>query len=110
VENGLENADCNYSSFGTIDYQLAGEILYQEESLIKNPENYTESSPIKITDISKNEDFFLKEGCFSKKVSKKETSGSLCIATSCVYNNWEALRYNPESDSFIIFYGQAFAD
>ncbi len=110
VENGLENANCNYSSSGTIDYQLAGEIIYQEEYLIKNPESYTESSPVKITDIYKNEDFLLKEGCFSKKASKKETANSLCISTSSVYNNWEALRYNPESDSFIIFYGQAFAD
>lgn len=110
VENGLENADCNYSSFGTIDYQLAGEIIYQEESLVKKPENYLESSPIKITDIAKNEDFFLKEGCFSKKVSKKDTANSLCIATSCVYNNWEALRYNETNNSFVIFYGQAFAD
>ncbi len=110
VENGLENAGCNYSSFGTIDYQLAGEIIYQEESLLKNPEGYLESSPIKITDIAKNEDFILKEVCFSKKVSKKETAGSLCIATSCVYNNWEALRYNETANSFIIYYGQAFAD
>ncbi len=113
VENGLETANCNYSSFGTIDYQLAGEIIYQEESLIKNPENYLESSPIQITDISKNENFFLKDGCFAKKFAatdKKETANSLCIATSCVYNNWEALRYDPVNNSFIIFYGQAFAD
>lgn len=110
VENGLENAGCNYSSFGTIDYQLAEEIIYQEESLIKNPGIYLESSQIKITDISKDEDFFLKEGCFSRKVSKKETANSLGITTSCVYNNWEALRYNKETDSFVIFFGQAFAD
>lgn len=113
VENGLENAGCNYSSFGTIDYQLAGEIIYQEEALLKNPESYLESSPIKITDISKDPDFFLKEGCFSKKsaaTEKKDTANSLGIATSCVYNNWEALRYNEANNSFVIFYGQAFAD
>lgn len=110
VENGLENAGCNYSSFGTIDYQLAEEIIYQEEYLVKNPLTYLESSPIKITDIAKNEDFILKEGCFSKKVSKKETTSSLAIATSCVYNNWEALRYDETTDSFMIYYGQAFAD
>ena len=110
VENGLENAGCNYSSFGTIDYQLAEEIIYQEESLTKNPESYLESSPIKITDIAKNEDFLLKEGCFSKKVPKKETSNSLAIATSCVYNNWEALRYSEANNSLVIYYGQAFAD
>lgn len=110
VENGLEHASCNYSSFGTIDYQLAGEIIYQEESLIKNPESYTEYPPVRITDLAKDGDFILKEGCFSKKFSKKETANSLCIATSCVYNNWEALKYDKTSNAFIIFYGQAFAD
>lgn len=110
VENGLEHAGCNYSSFGTIDYQLAGEIIYQEESLIKKPENYTEYPPVKITDLSKDEDFILKEGCFGKGFSKKDTANSLCIATSCVYNNWESLKYDKATNTFIIFYGQAFAD
>jgi len=110
VENGLENAGCNYSSFGTIDYQLAEEIIYQEESLLKNPDIYLDSPQIKITDISKDEDFFPKQGCFSQKVSKKETANTLGITTSCVYNNWEALRYDKETDSFVIFFGQAFAD
>ncbi|MDF3027560.1 MAG: hypothetical protein K0S23_1867 [Fluviicola sp.] len=110
VENGLEHADCNYTSFGTIDYQLAGEIIYQEESLIKNPESYTEYPPVRITDLAKDGDFILKEGCFSKKISQKKTANSLCIATSSVYNNWEALKYDKRNNTFIIFYGQAFAD
>jgi hypothetical protein len=110
VENGLEHADCNYSSFGTIDYQLAGEIIYQEESLIRNPESYTEYPPIRITDLAKDGDFILKEGCFAKKFSKKDTANSLCIGTSSVYNNWESLKYDQASNSFIIFYGQAFVD
>lgn len=112
VENGLENAACNYSSFGTIDYQIAEEIIYMEEYLLKKPEIYLDYSAIKITDISKDEDFFLKEGCFSKSATtnKKETANSLGLATSYVYNNWEALRYNEKNNSFVIFYGQAFAD
>lgn len=110
VENGLEHANCNYSSFGTIDYQLAGEIIYQEESLMKNPESYTEYPPVKITDLSKDEDFTLKEGCFGKGFSKKDTANSLCIATSSIYNNWESLKYDKATNTFIIFYGQAFAD
>jgi hypothetical protein len=110
VENGLEHADCNYTSFGTIDYQLADEIIYQEESLIKNPESYTEYPPIRITDLAKDGDFILKEGCFAKGFSKKDTGNSLCIATSSVYNNWESLKYNEATNSLVIFYGQAFAD
>lgn len=112
VENGLENADCNYSSFGSIDYIIAEEIIYMEEYLVKNPESYLEYSAIKITDIAKDKDFLLKKGCFSKSaaVDKKETANSLGIATGYVYNDWEALRYNEANNSFIIFYGQAFAD
>ncbi|MFC6269873.1 hypothetical protein [Frigoriflavimonas asaccharolytica] len=110
VENGLETADCNYGAFGTLDYQLADEIVYQEEYLIKKPQSYLESTPCKIVDISKDEDFVLKSGCFSKNVSKRNLSNSLCIATSSVYNNWECLKYNKATNTFLIFYGQAFAD
>jgi len=110
IENGLEDANCNYGAFGTLDYQLADEIVYQEEYLIKKPESYLESSPCKITDISKDKDFVLKSGCFSKKTSKSNLSNSLCIATSSVYNNWECLKYDKATNTFLIFYGQAFAD
>jgi hypothetical protein len=110
IENGLESADCNYRAFGTLDYQLADEIIYQKEYLIKKPESYLESTPCKIVDLSKDGDFVLKSGCFSKKVSKTNLSNSLCIATSSVYNNWECLKYDKSKDIFFIFYGQAFAD
>ncbi|MCG9792997.1 hypothetical protein [Flavobacterium algicola] len=110
VENGLENANCSYSVFGTLDYQLAAELVNQEEYLLKNPESYLESSPFKIVDISKDDDFVLKSGCFSNKVSKDKLSNSLCIATSAVYNNWECLKYDKATNTLLIFYGQAFAD
>ena len=110
IENGLESADCNYGAFGTLDYQLADEIVYQEESLTKNPESYLESTPCKITDLSKDSDFVLKSGCFSKKISKTNLSNSLCISTSSVYNNWECLKYEKATKTFLIYYGQAFAD
>lgn len=110
IENGLKDADCNYGTFGTLDYQLAHEIIYQEEYLLKKPESYLESTPCKIADISKDEDFVLKSGCFSKKVEKSNLSNSLCIATSSVYNNWECLKYDKVTSTFLIFYGQAFAD
>ena len=110
VENGLEAADCNYGTAATLDYQLGAEIIYQEEYLIKKPENYLEYPPIKIVNPSLDSDFILKSGCFSKKVSKTKLSTSLCIATSSVYNNWECLKYDKVSESFLIYYGQAFAD
>jgi hypothetical protein len=77
---------------------------------LKKPESYLESSPYKIADISKDKDFVLESGCFSKKVSKSNLSNSLCIATSSVYNNWECLKYNKATNTFLIFYAQAFAD
>ena len=110
IENGLESADCNYGAFGTLDYQLADEIVYQEEYLIKKPESYLESAPCKIVDLSKDSDFVLKSGCFSKKISKTNLSNSLCISTSSVYNNWECLKYEKATKTFLIYYGQAFAD
>lgn len=38
VANGLESADCNYAAFGTLDYQIAEELIYKKEYLIKKPE------------------------------------------------------------------------
>lgn len=110
VENGLDNADCNYSVFGTLDYQLADEIVYLEDYLIKKPESFSENTLCKITNISKDDDFILDKGCYSKKVSKNKLPNSMCIATSLVYNNWECLKYDKASHSFLIFYGQGFAD
>ncbi|MDY0986592.1 hypothetical protein SOM12_04140 [Flavobacterium sp. CFBP9031] len=111
VENGLENADCGSYSFGTLDYQFAVEHLITNEDAIRiNPEYYLESPPVKITDISKDENFALKDGCFSKKASKKNFENTLCISTSPVYNNWDCLKYNKTTNTFLIFYSQAFAD
>jgi hypothetical protein len=110
IENGLQSADCNYGAFGTLDYQLAGEIIYQQEYLLEKPESYLESAPCKITDLSKDETFALESGCFSKQISNTHLSNSLCISTSAVYNNWECLKYDKSTNTFVIYYGQAFAD
>lgn len=110
VENGLENANCNYSQFGTLDYVLADEFIYQGDYLTKNPESYLEYPTCKISGMKQNPDLILKEGCFFKKVDKSKPPVVLSIATSSVYNNWECLQYEPETNSFCIIYGQAFAD
>ncbi len=110
VENGLEDADCGYGQFGTHDYILADELIYQENYLIKNPESYLEYPTCKIGNMKQDSDLILKEGCFSKKIDKSKLPVVLSIATSSVYNNWECLQYEPETNSFCIIYGQAFAD
>jgi hypothetical protein len=112
VENGLESVDCNYSSFGTLDYQIADNIIYQEEFLIKKPESFFDYEICKIIDISEDSNLVLEEGCFTKKAAKKSyyNSNSICISTSTVYNNWECMRYDKTRNIFLIFYGQAFAD
>ena len=111
VENGLENANCNYGAFGTLDYQIASNLISQEEYLRKNPEKYLEyDENCKITNINNDDVFILESGCFSDKISRDNLPNALCIATDDVYNNWECLRYNKEDNSFLIFYGQAFAD
>lgn len=109
VENGLE--DCGSYSFGTLDYQFALENLIMNERAIEvNPGYYLEAPPVKVTDISKDENFALKDGCFSKKASKTNLENTLCISTSPVYNNWDCLKYNKTNNTFLIFYSQAFAD
>ncbi len=110
VENGLENANCNYSQFGMLDYILADEFIYQGDYLTKNPESYLEYPTCKIGSMKQDSDLILKEGCFSKKVNKSKLPVVLSITTSSVYNNWECLQYEPETNSFCIIYGQAFAD
>lgn len=110
VKNALETVDCKYASFGTLDYQVAGELLYQRDYLIKKPERYLEYSKCKITDIAKDEDLVLDQGCFAQNYAPTTQSTSLCISTDAVYNNWECLTYDKSKNIFIIFYGQAFAD
>lgn len=58
VKDGLETADCNYGSFGTLDYQIADELIYQRDYLMKKPESHLEYSKCKIVDISKDEIWF----------------------------------------------------
>jgi len=109
VENGLN--DCGSYSFGTLDYQFAQEnLIMNEDALEINPGYYLEAPPVKVADISKDENFALKDGCFSKKTSKTNLENTLCISTSPVYNNWDCLKYNKTNNTFLIFYSQAFAD
>jgi hypothetical protein len=111
VKNDLEDANCNGFSFGTLDYQFAIEhLISNEDAITASPEYFLESPSVKITDISKDESFLLKDGCFSKKASKTNLESTLCISTSSVYNNWECLRYDETTNTFFIFYSQAFAD
>jgi hypothetical protein len=110
VNNGLVNAECNYGAYGTLDYQVACELIYQRDYLIKDPLKQLADTKCKIVDISKDEDFVLESGCFAKNYSADGKTKSLCIPTSSVYNNWECLTYDKNKGEFIIFYGQAFAD
>lgn len=110
VINGLETANCNYKTFGTVDFLLAEQIIYQKKYLIENPERFLESTPLKIVDISKDSTFILNKGYFSKQDFKTNLSNSLCISTSSVYNDWECFKYNKATNTFLIFYGQTFAD
>ena len=110
VKNGLENADCNYGTYGTLDYQIGDELIYQRDYLIKDPLKQIGYTHCKIADISKDEDFVLDRGCFAKDFSADGKNKSFCIPTSSVYNNWECLTYDKNKSEFVIFYGQAFAD
>jgi hypothetical protein len=110
VKNGLENADCNYGTSRTLDYQLADELIYQKDYLIKDPLKQIEYTNCKIADISKDKNFVLDRGCFAEGFSADGRNKSFCIPTSSVYNNWECLTYDTSKSEFIIFYGQAFAD
>ena len=51
IKNGLKPAKCNYSAFGTLDYQISDEIVIQSEYLLKNPLSYLENTALKIVDI-----------------------------------------------------------
>ncbi len=108
VNNGLKTVECNYGSFGTLDYQIGEELIYQRDYIIKNPKLHLEYSVCKIVEITKDDDFVLEEACFVKGFSSE--GHSLCISTSSVYNSWECLTYYPNKNVFVIFYGQAFAD
>ena len=110
VENGLEDADCNYFAFGTLDYQMGEEILDQKEYLEKNVGQFFLAEPIITNGLKEDENFAPDHGCFSKGMSAAKKVRFVAIPTSQVYSNWECLTYQSASDSFLIFYGQAFAD
>ncbi|AZI32437.1 hypothetical protein [Kaistella carnis] len=110
VENGLEDAGCNYSTFGTLDYQMGEEIIEQKDFLGKNVGQFFIAKPIILQGLKKDENFAPEHGCFSKGMSTAKKVRFVAIPTSQVYSNWECLTYQSSSDSFLIFYGQAFAD
>jgi len=112
VEGELE---CNYYHYGTLDFKLGQELIYNEENIIgditKSPKNYMLYYNLcKITNILNDDDFVLERGCFAKDVDKKNPLNSLCVATSFIYNNWECLLYDKSKNTFKIIYGQEFAD
>lgn len=110
VENGLEDAGCNYFAFGTLDYQMGEEIIEQKEFLEKNVGQFLLAEPIILNGLKDDENFAPDHGCFSKGMSAAKKVSFIAIPTSQVYSNWECLTYQSASDSFLIFYGQAFAD
>ena len=110
VENGLADSDCNYGTFGTLDYQIGEEIIYQKEFLEKNAGQFFIASPIILNGLKEDENFVPDHGCFSPGMSLGKKVRFVAFPTSQVYNNRECLTYQSASDSFLIFYGQAFAD
>lgn len=110
VENGLEGAGCNYGTFGTLDYQIGEEIIYHQEFLKKNVGQFFEAEPLILNSLKGDGNFAPEEGCFSKGMDTIKKVRFVAIPTSQIYNNWECLTYQSASDSFLIFYGQAFAD
>ena len=110
VENGLEDAGCNYGAFGTLDYQMGEEIIEEKEFLEKNVGQFLLAEPIILNGLKEDENFAPDHGCFSKGMSIAKKVSFIAIPTSQVYSNWECLTYQSASDSFLIFYGQAFAD
>ncbi|MBF8456134.1 hypothetical protein IV494_02975 [Kaistella sp. G5-32] len=110
VENGLEDAGCNYSTFGTLDYQMGEEIIEQKEFLEKNVGQFLLAGPIILNGLKADENFAPDHGCFSKGMNIAKKVNLIAIPTSQVYSNWECLTYQSASDTFLLFYGQAFAD
>lgn len=110
VVNTLQNTDC-YSSFGSLDYLIASELIYQEEYIRLNSSNYLiDDNSFEVTDISTNKNFDLQQGCLNKKVSKDAMANSLCVPTSSVYANFQCLKYDKKKQIFEIYFSQEFAD
>lgn len=110
VVNTLQNLDCS-SSFGTLDYLVASELIYQEDYIRLNNSNYLiDDHSFDVTDISANKNFDLQRGCLNKNFSKDTLSNTLCVPTSSVYANFQCLKYNKTKQVFEIYFSQEFAD
>ncbi|MGE8426205.1 MAG: hypothetical protein ACN6PI_25435, partial [Sphingobacterium siyangense] len=63
VVNTLQNLDCS-SSFGSLDYLVASELIDQEDYIRLNNSNYLiDDNSFDVTDISTNKNFDLQQGC-----------------------------------------------
>ncbi|MBO9204918.1 MULTISPECIES: hypothetical protein [Niastella] len=109
VNDEINKLDCN-NDCGRLDENLASEIADQADSYIKDPVSFIANKQIKISDLTKDEDILIKDGCLSKNANNANIKNGLCIATSFVYNNWKCLRYDKAKDAFTIFFSQTFAD
>lgn len=110
VVNTLQNLECS-SSFGSLDYLVASELIYQEDYIRLNNSNYLiDDNSFDVTDISTNKNFDLQQGCLNKKFSKEAMANSLCVPTSSVYANFQCLKYNKKKQIFEIYFSQEFAD
>jgi hypothetical protein len=110
VVNTLQNLDCS-SSFGSLDYLVASELIDQEDYIRLNNSNYLiDDNSFDVTDISTNKNFDLQRGCLNKKFSKEAMANSLCVPTSSVYANFQCLKYNKKKQIFEIYFSQEFAD
>lgn len=110
VETGIKSDECYYGASGTLDYQVASELVWQKESLIKKPESLSEYTLCMIGDIVGLPNILIERGCTAHDYILGSSESALCIGTSLVYNNWDCLRFDKEKNTFIIFFGQAFAD
>jgi len=110
VENEINSDDCYYYNYGTLDYQIASELVWLKESFLKRPKSLLDYSMCRVSNLANNPDIVIEHGCISDRYAQDNTISSLCLATSLVYNNWDCMTYDKERNVFIILYGQAFAD
>jgi len=110
VETGIKSEECYYGASGTLDYQVASELVWLKESFIKKPESLSEYTLCMIGDIVGLPNILIERGCSADDYILGSSESALCIGTSLVYNNWDCLRFDKERNAFIIFFGQAFAD
>lgn len=110
VVNTLQNMDCS-SSFCSLDYLIASELIYQEDYIRLNESNYLiDDNSFCVDNIATNKNFDLQRGCLNKKFSKDAMSNTLRVPTSSVYANFQCLKYNRTKQVFEIYFSQEFAD